>query len=105
MCVVTLTTTHLFYQATILLGDTNPVLYIDRGFQYKSYNFKGKLDIAKVTHSMSRVGGCICNDPMEAFWVTLECNTIKENIGALRGRKRQLTNTFTSMTMNVHRID
>ncbi|WP_155722866.1 IS3 family transposase, partial [Clostridium sporogenes] len=41
--------------------------------QYTSYGFKRKLDEAQMTQSMSRVGKCIDNGPMEAFWGTLKC--------------------------------
>lgn len=50
-----------------------PMLHSDRGFQYTSYGFKRKLDEAQMTQSMSRVGKCIDNGPMEAFWGTLKC--------------------------------
>ena len=60
-------------QATGLLGDAKPLLHSDRGFQYTSYKFKRKLDKAEMTQSMSRVGRCIDNGPMEAFWGTLKC--------------------------------
>jgi putative transposase len=51
----------------------SPMLHSDRGFQYTSYGFKRKLDEAQMTQSMSRVGKCIDNGPMEAFWGTLKC--------------------------------
>lgn len=50
-----------------------PMLHSDRGFQYTSKKFKRKLDKAKMTQSMSRVGRCIDNGPMETFWGTLKC--------------------------------
>ncbi len=34
---------------------------------------KRRLDTAEMTHSMSRVGKCIDNGPMEAFWGILKC--------------------------------
>ncbi|PUA39908.1 hypothetical protein C8Z91_07540 [Paenibacillus elgii] len=43
------------------------MLHSDRGFQYTSSAFKQKLDKANMTQSMSRVGRCIDNGPMEAF--------------------------------------
>ena len=49
-----------------------PILHSDRGFQYTSSRFK-RLFADKVTQSMSRVGKCIDNGPMEAFWGTLKC--------------------------------
>jgi len=48
------------------------MLHSDRGFQYTSLRFK-KLFENKLTQSMSRVGRCIDNGPMEAFWGTLKC--------------------------------
>ena len=52
--------------------DAKPLFHSDRGFQYTSRVFKTKLDAAGMTQSMSRVGRCIDNGPMEAFWGTLK---------------------------------
>lgn len=52
---------------------SKPMLHSDRGFQYTSLYFKQMLDEAKMTQSMSRVGRCIDNGPMESFWGTLKC--------------------------------
>ena len=52
--------------------DAKPLFHSDRGFQYTSKVFKAKLDAAGMTQSMSRVGCCIDNGPMEAFWGTLK---------------------------------
>ncbi|MFC0215399.1 IS3 family transposase, partial [Paenibacillus chartarius] len=49
------------------------LLHSDRGFQYTSLSFKKLLDKAKLKQSMSRVGRCIDNGPMESFWGTLKC--------------------------------
>lgn len=57
----------------VLLGKAKPLLHSDRGFQYTSYKFKRKLEQAEMAQSMSRVGKCIDNGPMEAFWGTLKC--------------------------------
>jgi transposase InsO family protein/transposase-like protein len=51
----------------------SPMIHSDRGFQYTSYGFKQKLVGAGMTQSMSRVGKCIDNGPMEAFWGILKC--------------------------------
>ena len=48
--------------------DAKPMLHSDRGFQYTSHGFKRKIDKAQMTQSMSRVGRCIDNGPMEGFW-------------------------------------
>ncbi len=52
---------------------SKPMLHSDRGFQYTSLDFKGILDKNNMTQSMSRVGRCIDNGPMESFWGTLKC--------------------------------
>jgi putative transposase len=60
-------------QATVLLDREHPLIHSDRGFQYTSKGFKRKIDAAKMTLSMSRVGRCIDNGPMESFFGTLKC--------------------------------
>nr|WP_242656542.1 IS3 family transposase [Ruminiclostridium hungatei] len=45
-----------------------PLFHSDRGFQYTNRQFKKRLDIINATQSMSRVGRCIDNGPMEGFW-------------------------------------
>lgn len=52
--------------------DAKPLFHSDRGFQYTSKTFKAKLDAQGMTQSMSRIGRCIDNGPMEAFWGTLK---------------------------------
>lgn len=52
--------------------DAKPLFHSDRGYQYTSRVFKAKLDAAGMAQSMSRVGRCIDNGPMEAFWGTLK---------------------------------
>jgi len=45
-----------------------PLFHSDRGFQYTNKNFKTKLTHINAEQSMSRVGRCIDNGPMEGFW-------------------------------------
>ncbi|MGO0885181.1 IS3 family transposase [Clostridioides difficile] len=45
-----------------------PLFHSDRGYQYTSKTFKLKLDNVSATQSMSRVGRCIDNGPIEGFW-------------------------------------
>ncbi|MDR2043913.1 MAG: IS3 family transposase [Clostridium sp.] len=61
-----------FDAAVAKYPDAKPLFHSDRGFQYTSEVFKAKLDTAGMTQSMSRVGRCIDNGPMEAFWGTLK---------------------------------
>ena len=53
--------------------DAHPLFHSDRGFQYTSKLFKSKLDKQGMEQSMSRVGRCIDNGPMEGFWGILKC--------------------------------
>lgn len=55
-----------------LAEDECPILHSDRGFQYTSKQFKQIIQEAEIVHSMSRVGRCIDNGPIEAFWGTLK---------------------------------
>ena len=52
--------------------NAHPIFHSDRGFQYTSKQFKIKLDNQGMIQSMSRVGRCIDNGPMEGFWGTLK---------------------------------
>lgn len=52
---------------------SKPMIHSDRGFQYTSWGFKKRLESHGLTQSMSRVGKCIDNGPMEGFWGTLKC--------------------------------
>lgn len=61
-----------FDEAIALNPNAHPLLHSDRGFQYTSKLFKTKLDKFKITQSMSRVGRCIDNGPMEGFWGILK---------------------------------
>lgn len=49
-----------------------PLFHNDRGFQYTSRYFNCKLEAAGMIQSMSRVGKCIDNGPMEGFFGTLK---------------------------------
>jgi transposase InsO family protein len=52
--------------------DAHPLFHSDRGFQYTSRAFHTKLEKTGMTQSMSRVGKCIDNGPMEGFWGILK---------------------------------
>jgi putative transposase len=58
--------------AISLLGTDRPLIHSDRGFQYTHRGFKRRVDKAEMSQSMSRVGRCIDNGPMESFWGTLK---------------------------------
>jgi transposase InsO family protein len=52
--------------------DAHPMFHSDRGFQYTSRAFHTRLEKAGMAQSMSRVGKCIDNGPMEGFWGILK---------------------------------
>lgn len=59
-------------QALKAAPGSTPMIHSDRGFQYTSFGFKRRLELHSLTQSMSRVGKCIDNGPMEGFWGTLK---------------------------------
>ena len=50
----------------------HPLFHSDRGFQYTSKTFHAKLVAQNMRQSMSRVGRCIDNGPMEGYWGLLK---------------------------------
>lgn len=61
-----------FDQAIAANPGATPLCHSDRGFQYTNRVFHTKLEKAGMTQSMSRVGKCIDNGPMEGFWGILK---------------------------------
>jgi len=52
--------------------NAHPLFHSDRGYQYTSKTFYVKLMSANMRQSMSRVGHCIDNGPMEGYWGILK---------------------------------
>lgn len=52
--------------------EAKPIFHSDRGFQYTSRMFYKKLTGAGMIQSMSRIGKCIDNGPIEGFWGVLK---------------------------------
>lgn len=50
----------------------SPMIHSDRGFQFTSYGFRRILKVHGMAQSMSRVGKCIDNGPMESFFGKLK---------------------------------
>ena len=61
-----------FEQAVAANPEAKPIFHSDRGFQYTSKSFQTRLRTQEITQSMSRVGHCIDNGPMEGFWGTIK---------------------------------
>jgi transposase InsO family protein len=51
---------------SLQLGE-QPLIHSDRGFQYTSKEFKRIVEAANMTQSMSRIGRCIDNGPINHF--------------------------------------
>ncbi|RAO99895.1 hypothetical protein PW5551_01135 [Petrotoga sp. 9PW.55.5.1] len=62
----------MFDKAIEKYPEAKPIFHSDRGFQYTGRVFKNKLEKSEMTQSMSRVGKCIDNGPMEGFFGTLK---------------------------------
>ena len=59
---------NTFDKAMSLNPGARPLFHSDRGFQYTHRLFQKRLSDYGIVHSMSRVGHCIDNAPMEGFW-------------------------------------
>ena len=70
----------------------HPLFHSDRGFEYTNRAFHNKLEAAGMTPSMSRVGKCIDNGPMEGF-------------GGILKRERYYGKRFTSQETLVKMIE
>jgi len=57
-----------FKSAVKSFPEASPLFHSDRGYQYTNQTFKNMLLNANMTQSMSRVGKCIDNGPMEGFF-------------------------------------
>ena len=55
----------MFDKAVAKNPDAKPIFHSDRGFQYTNNFFKNRIKKSNMTQSMSRVGKCIDNGPME----------------------------------------
>lgn len=62
----------MFDRAVANNPNAKPIFHSDRGFAYTNNDFKKKLEDAGMLQSMSRVGKCIDNGPMEGFFGTLK---------------------------------
>lgn len=76
--------------------DATPMFHSDRGYQYTSKVFKSKLDKAGMVQSMSRVGRCIDNGPMEGFWGILKCEMY------YRGNFKDYDNLVAAIDSYIH---
>ena len=61
-----------FDEAVRLYPEAKPIFHSDRGFQYTNNTFHQKLVDAGMIQSMSRVGRCLDNAPMEGWWGILK---------------------------------
>ena len=78
--------------AVELYPDAHPLFHSDRGSQYTNAAFHQKLIDAQMTQSMSRVGRCLDNGPMEGFWGMLK----RERYYGLHFESREQLTTMIS---------
>jgi len=69
-----------FNQAIADNPNAKPIFHSDRGYQYTSIAFQNQLRLQEIEQSMSRVGHCIDNGPMEGFWGTIKSEMYYLNI-------------------------
>lgn len=76
-----------FDEAVALNPDAHPLFHSDCGFQYTTKTFHQKLIDAGMRQSLSEVGRCIDNGPMEGYWGIIKSKmyylkkfTSKENL-------------------------
>ena len=62
----------MFDNAIRKYPNAKPIFHSDRGTQYTSKEFKRKVEDQGMKQSMSRVGKCIDNGPMDGFFGTLK---------------------------------
>lgn len=84
---------HTISQIEDLVIPTQTLLHSDRGYQYTSKDFKKYIEKHQLVQSMSRVGKCIDNGPMENFW------------GIIKEEMYRLTNydTFEALEQDIKR--
>lgn len=62
----------MFDNAIKKYPNAKPIFHSDRGFQYTTSLFKKRIKDSEMIQSMSRVGKCIDNGPMECFFGILK---------------------------------
>lgn len=84
---------NTFDQAIRLEPEAHPLLHSDRGYQYTSKPFYQRIQQTGMTQSMSRVGRCIDNGPMEGFWGMIKR---EKYYGCLFNSRQNLVDMITS---------
>ena len=84
-------------------GVCDLVHHSDRGSQYASHDYRGVLDQAKITCSMSRRGDCWDNAVAESFFGTLKVELLYELPLQTRSATRAAVADYIETFYNVHR--
>lgn len=72
----------------------------DRGSQYASGDFTGKLASLGIIPSMSRRGNCYDNAAMESFWATLKAECFDRELPATRSQARAMIFDYIEVFYN-----
>ena len=76
----------------------------DRGVQYASDAYQGRLSRRAIVVSMSRRGNCYDNAVMESFWATLKTELIHHQRYATREQARRSIFEYIAVFYNRHRL-
>ena len=60
------------------LPEQSLIFHSDRGSQYNAEMFRRQLAIRNIEQSMSGVGNCYDNAPMESFWARMKTELLHE---------------------------
>ena len=89
-----------YHKAIARYPDAKPLFHSDRGFQYTSMVFRKKLENQGMMQSMSRVGHCIDNGPMEGFWGTIKSEMYYPNEFSTRSELKKAINAYIDFYNN-----
>ena len=82
-----------------------PIFHSDRGFQYTNKNFQKKLKDTDMIQSMSRVGHCIDNGPIEGFWGIIKSEMYQMLRFQMRPPSDMPSKTISDFTVkSVHKV-
>ena len=84
--------------------DADLLHHSDRGVQYASDAYQGRLSRRAIVVSMSRRGNCYDNAVMESFWATLKTELIHPQRYATREQARRSIFEYIEVFYNRHRL-
>lgn len=89
-----------YHKAIARYPEAKPLFHSDRGFQYTSRVFRKQLEDQGMMQSMSRVGHCIDNGPMEGFWGTIKSEMYYPNEFSTRSELKKAIEVYIDFYNN-----